>query len=158
MNPMFAREGAVAHQAGQHHIFDRRKRRQQVMELEHKAQCPQARTCALVIIGLLYRAAFQEIRPGSGAFEQADQVKQRALAGSGRTYQACKFACLQRDIHAMQYFRGDRRAFVIGFAYVRKLDDGGVHMRIAIAGSSFEARRAGMAAATTPSMAATMKV
>src|SRR5450756_644579 len=131
------------------------------MVLEHETDAAPAQPRALRVVERAGLLSFDE-QPSAGRLvQEADQIEQRRLARTGGADQCGKFALLQDEVDAVQDFRLHRRADAIGLAHAleaQRFDRSGrlshAHPRMATAGSSLAARRAGTAAARMPTSVA----
>ena len=160
------RHGSLGDHPRHQHVLRRRECRQQMVKLEDEpdAACPQRGQGAFRQRRRL--ASAEHVRSAARRLEQADQVEQRRLARTRRSDQRGELAAGDRQVDAVQHLDRDVGAGAVGLVDVgqpqqlgRPAAAGAVdargHERIACAGSSCAARRAGAYAAPSPTTTAT---
>jgi hypothetical protein len=107
---------ALAHQGRQGHVLQRSERRQQVVELEHKAQRGATAQRQGLVIDPHHLFAFDPVAARGHALEQAQDVQQGALARPGGTDEGHQFTAGDVERHAVQHLRLVGQADVVAFA------------------------------------------
>ncbi len=87
----------------QHHVFERRKLGQQVMELIDETERAAAQRCALLVGQAAAVAPLDQHRPLCWLLQEPGDVQQRRFPGPGRPDQRDDLARPQRQVHPVQH-------------------------------------------------------
>ena len=83
-------------------VLQRRGAREEIERLKHEADLLVAHRGQLVIVHRLDRRAVEDVLPGGGAVEAADDVHERRLAGTGGSHDGHVLAVIDDEIDAAQ--------------------------------------------------------
>ncbi len=115
---------ATAHQSRQGDIFQRRKRRQQVMKLKHETQGAAPQHGQRAVIQPVHLLALQTVTAGRHALEQADDVKQGAFTRARGTDQRNELPMLHLQRNPVEDLGLAGQAEVIALAHVPQVNKG----------------------------------
>ena len=109
-------DAALGHQRRQRDVLQRRKRGQQVVELEDKTQRVASAQRERCVVQALHRLALQQVAARGHGLKQPQDVEQRALARARWPDQRHKLARCHLQVQAVQHFGLAGQAQAVAFS------------------------------------------
>ena len=128
----------------QGHVLLGGQRGEQVEELEDEPDVVAAELGELLVVESLVVEAANRDRARGGRLERADDMEQRALAGSGRAHDRDHLALFDRQVDAVQSAHLGAALAVVHVQVVRLDSCGGHEVNLRLAGASAIRARPGM--------------